>query len=63
MNYLCSENKVADQLHLYMVQLICAFVFSYAKSRFFHDTAHLSFSTFGLNVGFSFVYACFTAFL
>ena len=31
--YLCSKNKDADQL-LGCVQLICAFVFSYAKACF-----------------------------
>ena len=34
---LCSENKGVDQLHGY--QLIWAFVFANAKSRFSHDTA------------------------
>ena len=33
MFFLCSENKGADQL-------ICVFVFAYAKSRFSHDAAH-----------------------
>ena len=33
--YLCSENKVPDQLWL-----TYTFVFAYAKSRFFHDAAH-----------------------
>ena len=32
--YLCSENKGADQL-------ICGFVFAYAKSQFSHDVAHM----------------------
>ena len=32
--YLCSKNKGADQL-------ICAFVFAFAKSRFSHDTVHM----------------------
>ena len=35
--YVCSKNKGADVT----VQLICAFVFAYAKSRFSHDIAHL----------------------
>ena len=34
MYYLCSENKGANQL-------ICAFVFAYAGSRFSYDMAHL----------------------
>ena len=33
--YPCSENKGADQLHGYRVQLICAFVFAYAKRQVF----------------------------
>ena len=37
MYYLCSGNKGADQF----AQLICAFVFAYAKSRFSHDATHL----------------------
>ena len=37
---LCSENKCTDQLHSYR-QLICAFVFAYAKNRFSHDAAHV----------------------
>ena len=36
--YPCSENKGADQV---TAQLICIFVFAYAKSRFSHDTAHI----------------------
>ena len=32
--YPCSENRGADQL-------ICVFVFAYAKIRFSHDEAHL----------------------
>ena len=32
--YLCSGNKGADQL-------ICVFVFAYAKGRFSHDAAHI----------------------
>ena len=35
MCYLCSENKGAAT-----AQLICAFVFTYAKHRFSHDPAH-----------------------
>ena len=38
--YLCCE-KNADQLP---AQLICTFVFAYAKCRFSHDVAHLKFS-------------------
>ena len=34
--YLCSENNGANN-----VQLVCAFVFEYAKGRFSHDTAQL----------------------
>ena len=37
--YQCSENKGADQLH--SAQLICVFVFAYAKSQFSHDAAHI----------------------
>ena len=33
--YLCTENQGA-----YQPQLICAFVFAYAKSRFSHDATH-----------------------
>ena len=36
MCYLCSENKGAGV----PAQLICAFVFAYAESRFSHDAAH-----------------------
>ena len=36
--YLCSENKGTDQLCDYP-QLICALVFTYAKSRLSHDAA------------------------
>ena len=32
--FLCSENKGA-------AQLICIFVFAYAKNRFSHDAAHI----------------------
>ena len=40
--YLCSENKGDDQLISCAVtaQLICVFVFAYAKCRFSHDAAH-----------------------
>ena len=31
---------------LVTTQLICVFIFAYAKSRFSHDEAHLSFSSF-----------------
>ena len=41
--YLCSENKGADQLHS-NAQLICGFVFAYAKIGFPHDAAHLCLS-------------------
>ena len=34
--YLCSENKVADQLR------DCAFAFAYEQMRFSHDAAHLA---------------------
>ena len=41
--YLCGENKGTDQLRGYhTLQLINAFVFAYAKSRFCHDAAHLA---------------------
>ena len=39
MYYLCSENKGADHLRGYR-ELICVFVFAYAKIRFSHDEAH-----------------------
>ena len=46
MYYLCSKNKGADPLHSYRAvsctvtkQLISAFVFAYAKSRFSHKEA------------------------
>ena len=39
--YLCSENKGADQLRV-TAQLICAFIFAYAKIRFSLDTAQVS---------------------
>ena len=32
--YICSENKGADQLHV-TLQLICIFVFAYAKKQVF----------------------------
>ena len=38
--YPYSENKSADQLPV-TAQLICVFVFAYAKSRFSHDAAHM----------------------
>ena len=38
--YLCSENKGADQLRI-TAQLICVFVFAYAKSRFSHNEAQI----------------------
>ena len=40
-HYPCSKNKVADQLRSYTAQLICIFVFAYAKSWFSHDAAHI----------------------
>ena len=45
--YLCSKNEGADQcvtarlIYVVTPQLICAFVFAYAKSRFSHDVAHI----------------------
>ena len=45
MYYICSENIGA-------VQLICVFGFSYAKSRFSHDAAHI-FTQFSLLRGLS----------
>ena len=41
LHYLYSENKGADQLHSYCLQLICTFVFTYAQSRFSYDAAHI----------------------
>ena len=38
--YPCRENKGADQLR--GSKLICAFVFTYAKSRFSHDAAYIA---------------------
>ena len=38
----CSENKGADQLCGVTLQLICAFVFTYAESRLSHDAAQMS---------------------
>ena len=38
--YLCSENKGADQLLGYC-ELICVFVFAYAKIPFSHDAAQI----------------------
>ena len=37
---MCSKNKDADQL-CGTAQLICVFVFAYAKSRFSHDAAQM----------------------
>ena len=37
--YLCSENKGADQLHIFHAADLCLF-FTYAKNRFSHDAAH-----------------------
>ena len=37
---LCSEKKGTD--HSATTQLICAFVFAYAESRYSHDAAHKS---------------------
>ena len=34
-------NKGADQLRGVTAQLICTFVFAYAKSRFSHEAAHV----------------------
>ena len=42
--YLCGESKGADQLHCVTAQLLCAFVFAYAKSRFSHDAANIIFN-------------------
>ena len=39
--YLYSKNKGADQCAV-TAQLICAFVFAYAKIKFSHDAAQLS---------------------
>ena len=46
MYYICKENIGTGQLRnkiscAVTVQLICVFCFSYAKSRFFHDVAHI----------------------
>ena len=41
--YICSENKGADQLRTLTPQLICAFAFAYAKSKFSHDAGDLCF--------------------
>ena len=38
--YLCSENKGADQLRGYR-ELICVFVFAYAKHWFSHDGSYV----------------------
>ena len=40
LDYLCSENKGADQLGS-TVQLTCALVFAYAKSKFSHSAAQM----------------------
>ena len=40
LNYLCSENKDDDQLGATM-QLICAYVFAYAKNKFSDDAAFI----------------------
>ena len=40
MYYPYSENKRADQLFGY-AKLICSLVFTYAKSRFSHEAAHM----------------------
>ena len=39
--FLCSENKGADQRYCVTAQLICVFVFAYAKIRFSQKEAHL----------------------
>ena len=42
LHYLLSKNKGSDQLHEYLTaDLICAFVFTYAKSRSSHCAAHI----------------------
>ena len=41
MYYLCSENKGADQLHVYCAADLCLCFRIYAKSRFSHDAAHI----------------------
>ena len=48
LSFLCSINEGADQLRSYFscavtAQLICAFVFAYAKSNFYYDMAHIDF--------------------
>ena len=40
MYYLCSETKTLISCAA-TVQLICAFVFAYARGRFSHDAAHI----------------------
>ena len=40
MYYLSSENKGTDQLYGGTAQLICVFVFSYAKSSFYTFASH-----------------------
>ena len=37
MYYLCSINKGTDQLY----ELVCAFIFAYAKNWFSHNKAHI----------------------
>ena len=39
---ICSENKDSDQC-VVTTQVICAFVFAYAKSRFSHCASHMVF--------------------
>ena len=41
--YPFSENKGADQLRSYNAADQCAFVMTYAKSRFSHDAAQIIF--------------------
>ena len=41
MYYPCSENKGADQFRGNTAQLICVFVFAYAKSRISHNKVHI----------------------
>ena len=43
---LCSENKDADQLHVYSTADLRLCFRIYAKSRFYHDAAHLKQTTF-----------------
>ena len=47
---LCSENKGADQLCSITLQLICTFVFAYAKKQVLSDMKRLNFGLFtGVN--------------